>query len=400
MAERERDTRPGILLAGAEPVGGAGNAVSSEVMLDALSAIGDVTIVTHEAHIVPRLRHYTRESTPILRLGTQPVSVHAEALLAGSLHRRELRAWTFAWAVNSRYATSLMMAGVPYAVWEATTIRDELRVTDVGADRRSGRGSGLGTLLHRATLSPDEALEGVIYRRARALCAMSHHTRAVMIESHGLAPDRVAVLDHPPTPEFLCALDNARATHGRAEAARPEFRLLFVGRVDDPRKGFPLLLDALQVLNSRGANATLSVIGPYSARWPETIASHPARPSIVLHGRVPTMDLAKAYLTHDVLVVPSKQEGFGIVVAEALHAGLPVVSTRCGGPEHVISESGGGLLTAHNANALADAIARLEQPDFRAPLSRRAEAYARDTLSITRFREQVASVYRTATARS
>jgi glycosyltransferase involved in cell wall biosynthesis len=48
--------------------------------------------------------------------------------------------------------------------------------------------------------------------------------------------------------------------------------------------------------------------------------------------------------TASLCVVPARQEGFGLVVAEALAAGVPVVATRSGGPEELIERSGGGVL--------------------------------------------------------
>ena len=103
--------------------------------------------------------------------------------------------------------------------------------------------------------------------------------------------------------------------------------------------------------------------------------------------------LAAAYLSHDVLVLPSIQEGFGIVVAEALHAGLPVISTRCGGPEQMVRESEGGVLTGHARVELVDAIRRLaDSPSALQRCSERGAAYAKRTLSTDTFIRRIGEI--------
>jgi len=55
-------------------------------------------------------------------------------------------------------------------------------------------------------------------------------------------------------------------------------------------------------------------------------------------------------------VVPSRRETFSLVTAEALASGTPVVATRCGGPEEILTEETGQLTDVDDAAALAIAI--------------------------------------------
>ena len=307
--------------------------------------------------------------------------------MGGFLHRRTLRRYPRAWAVNSRYASSLMAAGLPYAIWEATTTRDELSASTRGEIRESGRGTGIGRALHERLLPVCERIEGQLYHRAAVLMAMSEYTRSLMIRTHRLPPWRVSVLPHPPAPRFLNALARA-ATQRGVPRSRERFRLLFVGRVDDPRKNFPLLLQSYIRARREGAPVSLTVAGPHTDRWRSSLGNIPADHEITILGHVDDDSLARAYLDHDALILTSKQEGFGIVVAEAFHAGLPVISTRCGGPEGVIAAADAGVLTGDSVQDLVRAIAAMATADARA-MGARAGQYARRELSFDVFKERV-----------
>ncbi|MEJ7810331.1 MAG: glycosyltransferase family 4 protein [Gemmatimonadaceae bacterium] len=390
-----RARAPSVLLAGVAPGEAAGNSVSSTVLGEALGRVSDLGLLTHHMSPLPSYHVTSDADRSTVRLGTQPFAVHGEALLAGRVHRRKLRAWDLAWAVNSRYAGAVLAARVPYVIWEATTVRDELRAIDVAEIRRGGTGSGVGALLHGALMPLGEHLQGRFYRGAVRLLAMSEYTRERMSATHQLAPGMVEVLDHPPTLAYLNALATARDAEVAPRRAEAEhaLRTIFVGRVDDPRKNFPLLLRAVRLLRANGLPITLTVIGPHTERWRHSIGLADHDDVVRLRGHVTLAELAAAYLSHDVLVVPSRQEGFGIVVAEALHAGLPVISTRCGGPEATIRASGGGVLVEHDADAMAAALANLAaSPRARRELGDRGARYARDVLSFERFASRVAEV--------
>ena len=73
-------------------------------------------------------------------------------------------------------------------------------------------------------------------------------------------------------------------------------------------------------------------------------------------GEVAPNDVAALMRRSALLVVPSRRETFSLVTAEALASGTPVVATRCGGPEEILSEETGQLTEIDDAAALAIAI--------------------------------------------
>jgi len=59
------------------------------------------------------------------------------------------------------------------------------------------------------------------------------------------------------------------------------------------------------------------------------------------------------------LVLPSRRESLGLVLAEALACGTPVLSTRCGGPEDIVTDEVGVLVPPEDPEALANGIEQL-----------------------------------------
>lgn len=122
-------------------------------------------------------------------------------------------------------------------------------------------------------------------------------------------------------------------------------RVLFVGRGDEPRKGFAVLGEAMRRLEAAAPGGfVLDAVGPATPR-----------------GRVSDAELAAAYAAADVGVVPSLGgESFGLVALEALAHGVPVVASRIRGYAEWLEGAGAGeLVPPGDPSALAAAVAGL-----------------------------------------
>jgi glycosyltransferase involved in cell wall biosynthesis len=133
----------------------------------------------------------------------------------------------------------------------------------------------------------------------------------------------------------------------------------FVGRLV-PRKGPLELVRAAPAIHAVRPDVRIVVVGddPYQDEDPEYAEAVRASAEVDHVGRV---DAAASILGHlDVLVLPSLQEPFGTVVAEAMAAGTPVVATRVDGlPELVEDGVTGALVEPGDTAALAVAVLRV-----------------------------------------
>ncbi|MFN2556251.1 MAG: glycosyltransferase family 4 protein [Nitriliruptorales bacterium] len=144
--------------------------------------------------------------------------------------------------------------------------------------------------------------------------------------------------------------------------------LLFVGRLER-RKGVEELLHAFVQLKSRRPDVRLLVVGdgPERDRCQALLPSR-LQPAVKFLGRVPDEDLPRILASADVFVAPSRGgESFGIVLLEAMAAGLPVVATALPGYGSLVRDGvHGRLVPAKDTRALADALdTLLANPELR-----------------------------------
>jgi L-malate glycosyltransferase len=111
------------------------------------------------------------------------------------------------------------------------------------------------------------------------------------------------------------------------------------------------------------------------------------------HGNIQRDGIAVFYSDIDIFVLPSRYETFGVVLIEAMACGIPVVATRCGGPEDIITAATGILIEKDNPEALAGAIIKIsESPNsFNNIVIRK---YVADNFSEGIFVEKVTNLYK------
>jgi len=174
---------------------------------------------------------------------------------------------------------------------------------------------------------------------------------------HGWAsPDRVDVVPHGVSKEFLDDDPGARARRGAG--------LLFCGSWDQT-KGIAYLVAAFEKLHESRGDMRLTVLGPgvpaatVQQAFPERL-----RPFVTVVPRAPEARVIEMYRSHDLLIWPSTYEGFGLVLLEAMSQRLPVIATPVGCARSIVRDGQTGLsVPLRDAVAIAAAVRCLMADD-------------------------------------
>ena len=170
----------------------------------------------------------------------------------------------------------------------------------------------------------------------------------------------------------------------RPDEPRDQGHLLFVGLIRHV-KGLDVLVRALGHLLPDHPSLHLTVAGGAFYRSYERdatevrslVAALGLQDRVRFIGEVAPPDVATLMRRSALLVVPSRRESFSLVTAEALASGTPVVATRCGGPEEILTPDTGELVPVGDPAALAIAI--------EATLSRRYDPQRLRQYAVERF---------------
>jgi glycosyltransferase involved in cell wall biosynthesis len=272
--------------------------------------------------------------------------------------------------------------------------------------RRAAIAAGVGRILsseqnaYRFKVWPPFCwIERRLARATEGIIACSDHVREHLVRRVGIPADKVTVVYNGVDTELFSPAqtgDPARA------AVRTELGIgsdeTVIGTVGhlNRQKGHDLLIGALADLVRQGVSARLVIAGRGRLRkkLEALAAEHDVAKHVVFAGLVD--DVPRLLRAFDVFAFPSRWEGFGIALAEAMAAGLPVVASRTGGIAEIVEDGGSGLLApVGDRRALAEALGRvLREPDLARRLAASGLARVREHFSLARTVEQMAGIYR------
>jgi len=216
--------------------------------------------------------------------------------------------------------------------------------------------------------------------KINARIAVSEAARKTLVEQFG--GDAVLIPNGVATERYAMA-EPLPGWPGRGDGgqARPGGGTLgFLGRMDEPRKGLQVLLRAFETLGRERPGLRLLLAGPGDADEILAKVSPELRDRVVFLGLVSDQDKVRAYHSVDVFVAPNLGgESFGIVLAEAMAAGAPILASDIEAFRRVLQDGRAGeLFPVGDAGALARAAADLlDDPARRKQLSAEARAAVR-----------------------
>lgn len=239
----------------------------------------------------------------------------------------------------------------------------------------------------RPSRAATRAVERVLAGLTDQIVCISDSERGAA-RAYGVGEGRLALVRNgiatarPPRP-------TTRQREDRDDAA---LRVLFVGRLDR-QKGFDLLIDAASELADA---VTVRLVGSKVVGG-DKLAALP--PNVEILGWMPRARIEAAYDWADIVVMPSRWEGFGLVALEAMRAGRPVLAFRTGALDEIVVDGQTGMLCASpDVAGLVSALRRAATLDLPGMGRRGAERF-RSLFAIERTHGGLVEAYGSALAR-
>ena len=228
------------------------------------------------------------------------------------------------------------------------------------------------TGISREDASAFEVSERRTLACVRRVVVTSRPTALRVSQLFGVPPDRITVVEP--------GVDRGPLSTG-SRSATPE--LLCVASIS-PRKGYGTLVRALAMISDRKWH--LTIIGSLDRHLDsveqlrEGLRAAGLEQRVSLAGEADAPTISTYYQRSDLFVLATEYEGYGMVVAEALGHGLPIISTPVGAIPDLVGGDAGIIVPVGDARGLADAVAKaLDDPGFRRRLAEGA-ARVRDRL--------------------
>ena len=271
----------------------------------------------------------------------------------------------------------LAVMGVPHLVWCASTMIED-RI-----DRRRAMPVAR-RVLDRLVISPvQRVMERKTLKGQGRFMAVSSYTSETLISAGGNS----ARFSRVPIPVDLDRFE--------PPVVPPQNGVIgFAGRPSDPRKNLGLLFRALKQLLEQGKKIELRLTGdapPSLSRLADDlgISRH-----VSWMGWLEADELPKFFHGLDVFVIPSSQEGLNIAGLQAMASAVPVISTRCGGPQDYVVDDKTGIFVSQDVREMASAIAAITQDRARRDeLGGNARRFVEDHYSHDRFKESFAAAW-------
>jgi len=241
---------------------------------------------------------------------------------------------------NPLCATPYVLNSIPFMAWIATPWEGDRknRVQSFSPTRKA-----LDALLNKPVLRRLE--KRILCDKDGIILSLSKYSSKEFERISGAKMDNVMIMPV-----------NTDVFYPKKEMTVP-WRIGFSGRYCDPRKNITLLLKSVRILADMDYHIELFLIGDrnYEQILP-LIKDLGIQDLVRCFAHMTSHQLASILQSIDVFVIPSYQEGLCIAALEAMACGIPVISTRCGGPEDYVIPQKTGAIVDSTPAALVTAI--------------------------------------------
>lgn len=171
--------------------------------------------------------------------------------------------------------------------------------------------------------------------------------------------------------------------------------ILIAGLYDWEIKGIPGVLENIRRLKEEGYKVRLHIVGDgtYLGEFQDYAKKLNIQDECIFYGRFTKNEVYSILKQIDFLISASKFESFGCSIAEAMMMGKPVLATRSGGPESIITEETGILIEKENIQALYDGIIQMIH-NFKNFDSDKIMRYARSRFDIDSISRKYVEIYK------
>lgn len=229
---------------------------------------------------------------------------------------------------------------------------------------------------------------------ASAIVCVSERLKEELAQRNPLPAHKIRLIYNGVDPDVFA---DSPAWGLREELGLPQDATLVVsiGNIR-PAKGYEYLVDAAINMATSDPEVHFIVVGHQKEQLFNKlkcqIASAPTKPNI--HWLGFRQDVADILKQADIFLLPSVSEGFSISTVEAMMAGVPVVATRSGGPEEIISDRNTGtLIPVQDAGAIVRALQNLKDPAIRDSVTEKARESAQKRFGLAGMLRSYSSLY-------
>lgn len=208
-------------------------------------------------------------------------------------------------------------------------------------------------------------IKKIFIQKINLFLAVSSFTKSKIVEIHHVPEEKIKILHNTLDPYFKIPDEIKKPEYllERYKLNRETKILLTVGRINgkEGNKGYDKVINILPELLSKHSTLVYMLAGNYDEneklRVMKLVSEKKLNNNFILPGYIKDEELTDHYLLGDIFIMPSTQEGFGIVFLEALSCGLSVIAgNKDGSVDALLNGKLGKLVNPDNSNEILNAV--------------------------------------------